>query len=379
MPAGIRFAPDQITSRPGRLNRRRRLIACVLLVTGMAALTASLVHQRTYTATAEVLLPAAGRERLLATAFAPQPSKHVIAERTARALSQVRTAQQIHSEVEIEGGQASALIRVTDTDDSVAARVASEFARQYATTQVDRSYGAVLRAGRHAGGGSQNLVPNPDFEEGSRGWVRIQSPSPGWGATRRWAASGRASLHAQSNGARTGAATPERVAGIPVEDDAAYMLSAVVRARRLDRARVAYLRLRWSAVSGTLISYSPRLYLRGPGTSRMRYSRPIRSPKDAAYARVELVAEPARGQQADLYLDDVRLEEVGAGSSVPAPGSRAVRVVLAALRSGPLVEPASVPSDPSEPRPRSTLLIALLVGSFVAFAVAALTGRRDAL
>ena len=89
----------------------------------------------------------------------------------------------------------------------------------------------------------------------------VQEPSPGWGVSTDWAAGGQASLRAQSNGPRTGAATPEGVAGIPVEGDAPYTLSAVVRASRLDPPRPAYLRLRWSSVTGALISYSPRLYL----------------------------------------------------------------------------------------------------------------------
>ena len=268
------------------------------------------------------------------------------------------------------------MIRAEDTDASVAARVATEFARQYASAQVDLAYRAVLRGATAAGEGTQNLVPNGGFEEGSEGWVPIQEPSPGWGVSTDWAAGGEASLRAQSNGPRTGSATPEGVGGIPVEGNAPYTLSAVVRASVVGE-RPAYLRLRWSAVTGALISYSRRLYLEGPGTARVGYSKPVRSPKEAAYARIELIAEPVPGQAADLYLDDVRLVRVGAVGLVPAPG-RAARFTLASLRSGPLVEPAAVPSEPSEPRVRSTLLIALLVGSFAALAVATLTGRRDA-
>ena len=103
MPAGIGFATDHIKSLPGRLTPRRGLAAVVLLVAALAALVGSIVHARSYTATAEVVLPAAGREQLLAAAFARQPSKQAVAERTARALDEVRTAQQIAQEVEIDG------------------------------------------------------------------------------------------------------------------------------------------------------------------------------------------------------------------------------------------------------------------------------------
>ena len=375
MPAGTGFATDQMKSIPGRLTRRRGLAAGVLLVAALAALAGSLVHARSYIATAEVVLPAAGDEQLLATAFARQPSKQVLARRTALALDEVRTAQQIEQGVEIDGKQASAVIHAEDTDQSVAARVASEFARQYASAQVDLAYGAVLRGESRAGEGTRNLVSNGDFEEGPRGWVPIQKPSPGWGVSTEWAGGGEASLRSRSNGPRTGSATPDGVAGIPVEGDARYTLSAVVRANA-DR-RPSYLRLRWSTVTGALISYSPRLYLEETGTARVGYSRPVRSPRDAAYARIELIAEPRAGRLADLYLDDVRLVRVGAAGPAPAP-SRSERLTLASLRSGPLVEPAAVPSEPSEPRVRSTLLIALFVGSFAAFAVATLTVRRDA-
>ena len=377
MPAGLGFATDHIKSLPGRLTPRRRLAAGVVLVAALAALAGSIVHPRSYSATAEVVLPAAGPEQLLTDAFARQPSTQAIAERTARALARVRTPQEIAREVEIDGSQASIVIHAEDSDESVAARVATEFARQYASAQVALASATVPRGGTRAGGGSRNLVPNPGFEEGSQGWAPLQEPSPGWGASTDWAARGETSLRAQSNRRRTGAATPEGVAGIPVEGGAPYTLSAVVRARRLDSPRPAYLRLRWSSVTGVFISYSPRLYVDGPGTSRVAYREPVRSPKDAAYARVELIAEPTPGRRADLYLDDVRLERVGAVRLVPVP-SRAERLTLAALRSGPLVEPAAVPSEPSEPRVRSTLLIALLVGSFAALAVAVLTGRRDA-
>ena len=380
MPAGIGSSVDHMKSLPGRLTRRRKLIAGVLVVALLAALAASLVQQREYTATAEVLLPAAGQQELLAAAFARQPDTQVIAERTARALDGIRSGQQIANEVDIDGGGASAVIRVRDRDDSVAARVATEFARQYASAQVDLAYRSALRGGGQVEADAGNLVPNPGFEEGSRGWVPIQQPSPGWGVTTSWAGEGQASLRAQSDGRRSGAATPEGVAGIPVEGGARYLLSALVRAPRLDKPRVAYLRLGWSSGSGEFISYSPRLYVPGPGTTRLRYRTPVRSPQEATYARVELIVEPASGRRADLYLDDVKLAPVGGGSAVRAPAaSRASRLVRATLRSGPLVEPAAVPSEPSEPRVRSTLLIALLLGIFAAFAVAALTGRRDAL
>ena len=376
MPAGIGFATDQIKSLPRRLTPRRRLALVVLLVTTAAALAGSILHTRSYTATAEVVLPAAGREQLLATAFAQQPSEQVVARRTARALDGLSTAEQIEREVEIDGNQASVVLRAEDSDATVAAQVASEFARQYASAQVDLAYRAVLQGGTAAGQGTQNLVPNGGFEEGSEGWVPIQEPSPGWGVSTEWAAGGEASLRARSDGPRTGSATLEGVGGMPVEGDAPYTLSAVVSVSVVG-ARPSYLRLRWSAISGALISYSPRLYLEGPGTARVGYTKPVRSPRDAAYARIELIAEPAPGQAADIYLDDVRLARVGAVGPVPSPG-RAARLTLASLRSGALVEPAAVPSEPSEPRVRSTLLIALLVGSFAALAVATLTRRGDA-
>jgi hypothetical protein len=382
MPAGIALAADRMKSLPGRLTRRRMLVACVLLVAILAALAASPIQPRRYTTTAAILLPAAGREQLLVAAFAQRPREQVVAERTARALDRIRTPEQLKHEVEVDGGQASARIRVTDADDSVAARVATEFARQYATAQIDLAYKAVLRGQGRApastGGGSRNLAPSASFERGARGWGSVRSRDPAWGVTDSWAAQGRASLRARSNGASTGATTPGGVAGIPVEGGAPYGFSAVVRVRRLDQPRQAYMRISWSSVSGEFLGYSPRLYLPRSGTTRVLYRQPQRSPDDAAYARVELIAEPARGKRADLYLDEVSLERIGATRSAPDPRSDPVRIVLAALRSGPLVEPATVPSEPSEPRVGSTLLVALLMGSFVAFAVAALTGRRDA-
>jgi hypothetical protein len=358
------------------LTRRRVLIVCIVSLTILAALVVALVEDRRYTASAEVLLPASGETRVLTEAFRPRPDEWDVAERTARFLPGDVTPVRIERDIAVDGRRASVVVRARDHDAHVAARVATAFARQYALAQMDLSYSAIRRSTR-GGGARGNLVRNSSFEQGAEGWGRVQLPNPTWGVTRRWAAQGQASLRAASTGSRTGAATPDGVRGILVEADTLYRFSAAVRVRRLDRARVAYMRIRWSSRTGRLVRYSPRLYLSRTGVSVQRYRRPQRSPRDAAFARIELIAEPARGRTFDADLDEVRLERAGAqdqGGTLPAGTARPAAAVL---RGSPLVEPATVPGSPSYPRPLSAALIAALAGSFLALAASALMRRSS--
>jgi hypothetical protein len=345
-------------------------------LTVIAALVVSLVEDRRYTASAEVLLPASGGTRVLAEAFRPRPDNRDIAERTARSLPGDVTPGRMERDIVVDGRRASVVVRARDRDARVAARVATAFARQYALAQMDLSYNAIQRSTRREGARG-NLVRNPSFEQGTEGWVVVQSPNPTWGVTRRWAARGRASLRVASTGPRTGAATPDGVGGIPVEAGTLYGFSAAVRVRRLDRARAAYMRIRWGSRTGRLVRYSPRLYLRRTGAPVLRYRRPQRSPRGAAFARIELIAEPARGGTFDADLDEVRLERAGAQDRGGTLAAGTARPAAAVLRGSPLVEPASVRGSPYYPRPLSAALIAALAGSFVALAAAALMRRSS--
>jgi hypothetical protein len=376
MRAGVRPAGDHTSSLPGLFTRRRVLIACIVALTILAALVVSLVEDRRYTASAEVLLPASGGTRVLTEAFRARPEKRDVAERTARSLSGEVSPGRIERDIIVDGARASVVVRARDHDARVAARVATAFARRYALAQMDLSYHAIGRSTR-LGAARDNLVRNPNFEQGTEGWVRVVSPNPVWGVTRRWAAMGRASLRVASAGPMTGAATPDGVRGIPVEAGTLYGFSAAVRVRRLDRARVAYMRVRWSSRTGRFVTYSPRLYMRRTGVSVLRYHRPQRSPRGAAFARIELIAEPARGRTFDADLDEVRLERAGAQDRDGTLAVGTARRAAAVLRGSPLVEPASVPGSPSFPRPLSAALIAALAGSFLALAAAALMRRSS--
>jgi hypothetical protein len=375
MRAGVRPG-DHTWSLRGLLTRRRVLIVCIVSLTILAALVVSLVEDRRYTASAEVLLPASGETRVLTEAFRPRPDKRDVAERTARSLPGDVTPARIERDIVVDGRRASVLVRARDHDPHVAARVATAVARQYALAQMDLSYSAIRRSTR-GGGARANLVRNSSFERGSEGWIRVQSPNPIWGITRRWALRGHASLRAASTGPRTGAATPDGAQGIPVEAGTLYGFSAAVRVRRLDRPRVAYMRIRWSSRTGRLVRYSPRLYLRRTGVSVPRYRRPQRSPQGAAFARIELIAEPARGRTFDANLDEVRLERAGAQEHRGTLPAGTARPAAAVLHSSPLVEPATVPGSPSYPRPLSAALIAALAGSFLALAAVALMRKSS--
>jgi hypothetical protein len=358
------------------VTRRRCLIACVAPLTAVAALLISVAEDRRYTASAQVLLPASGGTRLLTDGFRPRPDHGTIARRAARSLPEDVTPGRIARDTVVEGMRASVVVKATNPDAGVAARVANAFAREYALTQMDLSYNAILRSGQGSGSAgrvARNLISNSSFERGRGGWVRVQSPNPNWGVTTRWAARGRSSLRASSTGARTGAATPDGISGFPVEAGVPYRLSARVRVRRLERPRDAYMRIRWSSGSGQLVAYSPRLYLRRTGVSLVRYRQPPRSPRGTAYARIELIAEPARGRAFDADLDDVRLERAGPSRPAGIFAANTARRAAVVLRGSPLIERARVPQTASYPRPLSATLIAGLAGLFIALAAAALT------
>jgi hypothetical protein len=376
MPAGILPGRDHISKLPGLLDRRRALVGCMVLVTALAAVTVSVFQERRYTSTAGILLPSSGDEQLLALAFSRRPDEHLVAERTARSLHNGLGPRQIEADVALDGDRASVRVRGTRKDPHAAASLTTAFAREYAAAQVELASRAVRNV--PAGSSTANLVPNASFEGGRGGWLPIGAPAVAWGVVKgQWAADGHASLRISSPGPMAGAGTPDGTHGIPAKANASYVFSAVVRVRRHDQPRPAYLRIRWISASGRLVNYSPRLYLGGPRVSRLRYPDPLRSPRGAAYARVELIAERAAGKTFDANLDDVRLARVRVSGVRFVSTPRGSGSFVAALRNAPLVEPATVVSKPSYPRTLAAALVAVLAGSFIALALAALTRRRQ--